>query len=208
MFCLSFICGGVVSYAIFGRKDAIIINECPDIETTTKLSSTSTIDYSDMKLLNLPIKRIIIGETSENEGDSCHTTNECLQKIQKIRDENPDMIDVPWNFLIGGNGKVYEGRGYRYEGQHTMDVNASDYNEIGIGIGFLGNYHNIKPSSDMVEALKLFINELINEGVIENEHHIFFQDDLIYKEQEATELKKSLKELENFYDRKFLKITN
>lgn len=202
MFILSFVCGGVVSFIIFGNT-----NTTKDIyfcTTTTTLAPTvpTTFDYSDLKPLNLPIKRIIVGHTNEYEGGYCFNKTQCLQKIQQIKDDNPEIKHILWNYMIGGDGDIYEGRGYRYEGEHTMDIYASSYNEIGIGIGFIGNFCNLKPSTEMINALKRLIRLLIHDGVLESDHLIFFQDDLVYKENDAISLKSSLKEVENFYERK------
>lgn len=202
---LTFICGGLVSYLIFGNKEptVIIIEDCTSTVPSTTRTTTTTIEFPrDLELLNLPIKRIIVGHTT---GESCLTRDECLLRIQQIREESSDLRAIPWNFLVGGDGIVYEGRGYRYEGEHTSSTNASNFNDIGLGIAFIGNYRSTKPSSVMIEAFTHFIAGMINEGVILEEHFIFLQDQLIYKEFEATELKNSLRELENFYEceRKF-----
>ncbi|CAH2034864.1 unnamed protein product, partial [Iphiclides podalirius] len=43
--------------------------------------------------------------------------------------------DIPYNFLIGNDGRVYEGRGWGIEGAHTFS-----YNRCSVGIGFIGDY--------------------------------------------------------------------
>lgn len=40
-----------------------------------------------------------------------------------------------FSFLIGGDGKVYEGRGWHKEGAHTYR-----YNKNSIGIAFIGTF--------------------------------------------------------------------
>ena len=44
------------------------------------------------------------------------------------------------SFLIGGDGNVYEGRGWNVQGAHT-----SNYNDVGYGYCFIGSYKNITP---------------------------------------------------------------
>lgn len=44
-----------------------------------------------------------------------------------------------YRFLIGGDGKVYEGRGFNIVGAH-----APSYNDKSIGICLLGNWEGLK----------------------------------------------------------------
>lgn len=39
------------------------------------------------------------------------------------------------SFLIGEDGRVYEGRGWRTEGAHTYG-----YNDLALGIAFIGDF--------------------------------------------------------------------
>lgn len=34
------------------------------------------------------------------------------------------LKDIPWNFLIGNDGNVYEGRGFNFEGEHTQNQHS------------------------------------------------------------------------------------
>lgn len=40
-------------------------------------------------------------------------------------------------FLIGGNGKIYEGAGWNFVGAHTKGYNAK-----ALGIAFIGDYRS------------------------------------------------------------------
>jgi N-acetylmuramoyl-L-alanine amidase len=43
--------------------------------------------------------------------------------------------DIAFNFLIGDDGNVYEGRGWEVTGQHTPS-----FNEKSLGFAFIGNF--------------------------------------------------------------------
>lgn len=68
--------------------------------------------------------------------------------------------DLPYNFLIGDNGYVYEGRGWNREGAHR-----SGFNRQSIGITFIGRFDSKLPSE---RALKI-AQELIQCGVNDGE---------------------------------------
>lgn len=151
------------------------------------------------KFLKIPIKRILVGQTDDSE--LCFIKEECIQRIQAIDAKKSVYLkDIPWNFLIGADGNVYEGCGYRYEGEHTMDFNASDYNDIGIGIGFIGNFSVTSLQPQMIQAFQKFIIKSIVNNLIFADYMLFFQDQLVHKENIANMLGGALKEMENFYD--------
>lgn len=45
--------------------------------------------------------------------------------------------DIGYNFLIGGDGRIYEGLGFGIRGEH-----APRYNSQSIGIAFIGNFQS------------------------------------------------------------------
>lgn len=49
--------------------------------------------------------------------------------------------DIGWNWLIGTDGRVYEGRGWGATGSHS-----AGYNYISYGIAFVGNYTEYETS--------------------------------------------------------------
>ena len=60
--------------------------------------------------------------------------------------------DIGYNWLIDGNGVIYEGRGQGLQGAHF-----SCMNENTIGICVIGNYENTNPTSEAINALQSFI---------------------------------------------------
>ncbi|XP_045510317.1 peptidoglycan recognition protein-like isoform X1 [Colias croceus] len=69
--------------------------------------------------------------------------------------------DIPYNFLIGNDGRVYEGRGWNTEGAHTFG-----YNRCAVGIGFIGDYREDMPNHSRVTDAQLNRTRMIlAEGV-------------------------------------------
>ncbi len=52
-----------------------------------------------------------------------------------------------YSFLIGGDGNVYEGRGWQVEGAHTRG-----YNRQGYAACFVGNFSSRRPTSAAIRA--------------------------------------------------------
>jgi len=75
--------------------------------------------------------------------------------------------DIGYNFLVGEDGNVYEGRGW-----DTVGAHAKGYNTRSIGISFIGNFNYRKPNSAAINAAK----QLISCGVSMVRHLFVFCD--------------------------------
>ena len=62
------------------------------------------------------------------------------------------MVDIRYNFLIGSNGAIFEGRGWERMGEHNPG-----YNEESFGICMIGYFHKsvVKPAA--TSALNILI---------------------------------------------------
>lgn len=62
-----------------------------------------------------------------------------------------DFGDIGYNFLIGGDGNVYEGLGWNRQGEHTKG-----YNKRSICIAFIGTFTKVQsPLRQLCAAEKL-----------------------------------------------------
>jgi N-acetylmuramoyl-L-alanine amidase len=60
--------------------------------------------------------------------------------------------DISDNFLVGGDGNVYEGRGYYYEGAYSKR-----YAYKSINVAFMGDYKRTAPTQLQLNALRNFL---------------------------------------------------
>ena len=58
-----------------------------------------------------------------------------------------DWSDIGYNFLIGGDGRVYEGRGWPYQGGHTLC-----YNDIAVAMSYIGYFNDKLPTPAALQA--------------------------------------------------------
>lgn len=72
--------------------------------------------------------------------------------LQRKAIETDGWSDIPYNFLVGGDGAVYVGRGWDTEGAHTKG-----YNKRSIGIAFIGTFLNEPPPQRQLEAAEKLI---------------------------------------------------
>lgn len=55
--------------------------------------------------------------------------------------------DIAYSFLIGGDGRVYEGRGWDRVGSHTLH-----YDYVSLAVSFMGNFNNTMPAPAALAA--------------------------------------------------------
>lgn len=67
--------------------------------------------------------------------------------------------DIGYNFLVGGDGAAYEGRGWDKVGAH-----ARGFNSRSIGVAFIGDFRDVDPANQQIIALL----KLIRDGVAIN----------------------------------------
>ncbi|KAI5940745.1 Peptidoglycan recognition protein 4 [Manis javanica] len=124
--------------------------------------------------LNLPAKYTIIIHTA---GRTCNRSAEChllVQDIQSFLMEKLNSCDVGYNFLVGQDGAVYEGVGWTVQGSHTRG-----YNDIALGIAFLGTFSGAPPNAAALEAAQTLIQCAMAKGYLSPNYLLVAQSDVI-----------------------------
>ncbi|KAH8270086.1 hypothetical protein KR018_003804 [Drosophila ironensis] len=106
--------------------------------------------------LQLPVSNVIIHHTAT---EGCEQEETCIYRMQTIQAfhmKSLDWTDIGYNFLVGGDGQIYVGRGWHIQGQHVKG-----YGAISISIAFIGTFVNVEPPERQIEAAK----QLMEEGV-------------------------------------------
>lgn len=69
---------------------------------------------------------------------ACYTQESCeaaMRKMQDMHQLQNKWNDIGYSFAIGGDGRIYRGRGYNVVGAH-----APKYNDKSIGICLIGDW--------------------------------------------------------------------
>ncbi|XP_052082621.1 peptidoglycan-recognition protein SC2-like [Mytilus californianus] len=129
--------------------------------------STSTI-YT-------PVPDFFIHHTT---GGACTSFSACIAQMKGIQnyhmdDSNHRWADIGYSFLVGEDGKIYEGRGWDQEGAHTLG-----YNSRGLAASFMGNFSTHAPNSAALNAVKELIQCGISKGKISQSYALFGHRDV------------------------------
>ncbi|XP_060535916.1 peptidoglycan-recognition protein LC-like [Cylas formicarius] len=111
--------------------------------------------------LPTPVPYVIIQHTAT---ENCSSHGQCIlhvRTIQMFHIESRGWWDIGYNFLVGGDGAAYEGRGWTSEGAHTLG-----YNSKSLGIAFIGTFVAEKPPEIQLVACQKLIQKGVDDGYV------------------------------------------
>ncbi|KAL9694732.1 hypothetical protein quinque_014017 [Culex quinquefasciatus] len=114
-----------------------------------------------------PVPYVVISHTATETADTQAGMVYMVRNIQCFHIESRRWHDIAYNFLVGNDGNVYEGRGWQRIGAHTHG-----YNSRGIGISFVGCFMNELPAKVAMEACKLLIERGVKDGYIQEDYKL------------------------------------
>nr|BAB33295.1 Bacteriophage T7 lysozyme-like protein 2 (BTL-LP2) [Bombyx mori] len=152
----------------FGTLNAA--SECGEIPIT-EWSGTESRRKQPLKS---PIDLVVIQHTVSND---CFTDEECLLSVNSLRQHHMRLAgfkDLGYSFVAGGNGKIYEGAGWNHIGAHTLH-----YNNISIGIGFIGDFREKLPTQQALQAVQDFLACGVENNLLTEDYHVVGHQQLI-----------------------------
>uniref|UniRef100_A0A034VG67 Peptidoglycan-recognition protein LC n=1 Tax=Bactrocera dorsalis TaxID=27457 RepID=A0A034VG67_BACDO len=125
-------------------------------------------EHDGIDKLKLPVQRVIIAHTAST---SCENKVQCdarVLSVQAFHIHSNGWGDIGYNFLVGGDGLVYEGRGWYNQGAHTLG-----YNKDSICIAFIGTFNLQVPTENDLKAAQLLIDEGVRLGVLPKNYRLY-----------------------------------
>ncbi|CAM4577541.1 unnamed protein product [Leuciscus chuanchicus] len=120
------------------------------------------VDPRDRTAMKSPAQNVIVHHTALRYCSCPRDSVSQLAHIQRMHMQERSFDDIGYNFLISGDGVVYEGRGWGIVGAH-----AKEHNFYSVGIAFMGNFNDDLPSSASLSALL----RLLHFGVLHGHVH-------------------------------------
>lgn len=103
-----------------------------------------------------------------------------------------NISDIPYNFLIGGDGYVYESRGFPYQGQFTHR-SSSNFNDFNFIVAFIGRFNEEQPSERQIETFDKLMRLSVELNVVNENYTLLLQDQLILSRPRTQGLLTALK---------------
>ncbi|XP_025075065.1 peptidoglycan-recognition protein SC2-like [Pogonomyrmex barbatus] len=103
-------------------------------------------------------------------GSSCNTQESCKFEVEQLQNKHMDTkgwSDIAYNFLVGEDGNIYEGRGWDKQGAHSVP-----FNKKSIGICIIGNYNTRTPNAAAIRAVAYLIFQGVENGKIKSDYKL------------------------------------
>ncbi|CAH1116247.1 unnamed protein product [Phaedon cochleariae] len=139
--------------------------KCPSMISREKWNASAPVSVKPLSLNPPPF--IVVHHSATQ---SCETEAACrklVKSIQIYHIVDNQWEDIGYNFLIGGDGQVYEGRGWGIHGAHVKK-----YNNRSLGICLLGNYQDNEPPTIQIQTLKDLIRCAVEENKTIDHYHL------------------------------------
>uniref|UniRef100_A0A1Y1M729 Peptidoglycan-recognition protein n=1 Tax=Photinus pyralis TaxID=7054 RepID=A0A1Y1M729_PHOPY len=144
---------------------------CPKIITRKEWDAR---DPETITYVVFPLDMVVIHHTAS---PTCETRSQCTELVQNIQNfhlDNAELGDIGYSFLIGGDGNIYEGRGWHKHGAHTFG-----YNGKSVGIAFIGDFRSVLPTDKAMQAAKDLLACGVELGEITNDYKLYGGKQLI-----------------------------
>lgn len=122
---------------------------CPRIVTRSQWGGRQP---RNKRPLRQPVPKVLVHHTATGP---CYSESSCartMRSIQKYHMDDLKWADIGYNFLVGEDGNVYEGRGWDVIGAHT-----GKWNPVSYGISVIGNFMAKVPNAAAQNAVKQLI---------------------------------------------------
>jgi N-acetylmuramoyl-L-alanine amidase len=121
-----------------------------------------------MDNMTIPVHHVFIYHTAAP--DQCHDYNTCIRDLHSIQNFHIDshkLGDIGYNFLLGGDGRIYEGRGWSEVGAHTRGMN-----DKAVALSLIGNFEKVDLPKLMLDLAQKWIECGIEKGIIANDYQL------------------------------------
>ncbi|XP_058571674.1 peptidoglycan recognition protein 3 [Neofelis nebulosa] len=152
------------------QKPVMPRKACPNIISRSVWEARET----HCPKMSLPAKYVIIIHTA---GTTCNVSMDChirVQDIQSFHMDTQHFCDIGYHFLVGQDGGVYEGVGWHIQGSHTYG-----YNDIALGIAFIGNFVEKPPNAAALEAAQNLIQYAVDKGYLTPNYLLVGHSDIV-----------------------------
>ncbi|XP_017861477.1 PREDICTED: peptidoglycan-recognition protein LC isoform X2 [Drosophila arizonae] len=148
---------------------------------------------SPLERLEQPVNRVIIAHTVT---ENCITLDACSYRVRAMQAYHMDSLDWPqvgYNFMIGGDGRVYVGRGWDFVGAHTIN-----YNRSSIGIAFIGGFDKTEPTPLQLRACELLLEEGVRLNKLSANYQLYGHRQLLATQSPGDKLYSMIKTWPHF----------
>lgn len=111
------------------------------------------------------------------------------------------LLDIPFNFLVGDDGNIYEGRGFYFQGEIPRNDGVNEFVNRGLIIAFIGDFTERQPSENQSRTFFGFLNSCAERDMIDENYVLSLDENL-----SASGLNETLRQSPHFHQGRKFKI--
>ncbi|CAF1141935.1 unnamed protein product [Rotaria sp. Silwood1] len=141
---------------------------CDEISLVTRIEWGAREPTSITNLTSKPLSFFVIHHAEDPS--SCYDDESCIERVKEIQifhQNSQGWVDIGYHFLVGENGKVYEGREWDRQAAHSPGWNNDAY-----GICFIGNFNTSSPNEKALKAAHSWIKCGIERGYVTKDFYV------------------------------------
>ncbi|KAJ6619660.1 Peptidoglycan-recognition protein LF, partial [Pseudolycoriella hygida] len=164
--------GGVGYYLYKSYISDVSLEISDDFELIDRNKYGALLPKNEGKPLALPVRVVIISHTVT---PNCTDYSHCASRVLQIQGHHMNVNgwdDIGLNFLVGGDGRAYEGCGY------TVGAHTKNYNAVSICIGFIGDFRTYEAPEKQLKAAQRLIDAGVDLKLIHPEYVVYGQRQL------------------------------
>ncbi|XP_063910245.1 peptidoglycan-recognition protein SC1a/b-like isoform X3 [Zophobas morio] len=145
------------------RNDTLIPAGPGLIIEKDKWGGRASLNWTTSLILEHPTNFVIIMHTVTPQ---CHTFDECSTRVRSMQSQHVGTgasPDIRYNFVVGGDGNAYVGRGWDMKNAGQSDA---------IGISFIGDYVYDYLTPEMIDITKKLINIGVEKGKLAKDYKL------------------------------------
>ncbi|XP_050090115.1 peptidoglycan-recognition protein LE-like isoform X5 [Anopheles aquasalis] len=194
---ICFLCAVIAIICVLAATEDDLFPDPKPLRLVTRTEWLAQPPREELTDLKLPVNNVIIAHTAT---EGCTTQAACVLRVRLLQEYHMDgknYDDITYNFLIGGDAKIYEGRGWHKVGAHTQG-----YNSKSIGIAFIGNYEYVdKPTDKQMISLGRLLEHGVAERSVSSNYKVFASEHLEAEAKTGKWLVEALQKLPEFVNK-------
>ena len=160
----AFSVGIKIQHPVCGGKPMTIVTPQYILNYMTRSAWGASPPAGPTASFSSPVEYVIITNTGTlQEPSTMEEYCQILQSIQQFDIRHFNFSDIQYNYMIGENGVIYEGRGTYY-----VPTTAWGYNYRSISVSFIGTFQDRSPSGPAQMSAQVFFSHLVSTGTL---HH-------------------------------------
>ncbi|CAF1085055.1 unnamed protein product [Rotaria sp. Silwood1] len=141
---------------------------CDEVSFVNRTGWGAREPTSITNLTTKPLSFFVIHHAEDPS--SCYDDESCIERVKEIQifhQNSQNWVDIGYHFLVGENGKIYEGRGWNRQAAHSPG-----WNNVAYGISFIGNFHASSPNEKALKTARSWINCGVERGYVTKDFYV------------------------------------